>query len=262
MERQPLLTASLIVKDEEEFLPDCLHSLEPLVDEVVVCDTGSGDGSKEIARRMGAKVIDFEWIDDFAAARNAALAACQGEWILKVDADEVLTGDPELFRFRLNNVHGPQATIVVVGVDGEEDAKTRVFRPSVYRWAGAIHEHLWPRSPETFVAEGAPPALPVKSRLRRSSSSESSLARNLAIAERAAERADTDPFPGWPQLMAAVTLAGLGDLEGATLRYQDAWWRMYRYLRQAPLYTRGAMVLVDERVRRELPKATGPAPAA
>jgi tetratricopeptide (TPR) repeat protein len=84
----PRLSAAMIVRDEEEYLGDCLASLRGLVDEVVVVDTGSRDRSCSIARAHGARVSSLRWRGDFAAARNAALDRATGDWILYIDADE------------------------------------------------------------------------------------------------------------------------------------------------------------------------------
>ena len=78
----------MIVRDEARCLERCLASARPWVDGIVVLDTGSVDATVEIARRHGARVAHFEWIDDFAAARNAALAASDADWRLVLDADE------------------------------------------------------------------------------------------------------------------------------------------------------------------------------
>lgn len=83
-----MLSATLIVRNEEKFLPDCLDSLRGLADEIVVVDTGSTDGTRAIALDRGATLHDFVWRDDFAAARNFALDRASGEWILHIDADE------------------------------------------------------------------------------------------------------------------------------------------------------------------------------
>ncbi|MBD1935165.1 MULTISPECIES: glycosyltransferase [Cyanophyceae] len=88
------LSFCIIVKNEEASLPRCLNSVKDVVDEIVVLDTGSTDKTVEIAKSFGAKVYYFEWCNDFAAARNEALKYVQGDWVLVLDADEVLT--PEI----------------------------------------------------------------------------------------------------------------------------------------------------------------------
>jgi glycosyltransferase involved in cell wall biosynthesis len=82
------LTATMIVRDEEEMLEGCLQSLSGLVDEIVVVDTGSKDRTREIATDYGARVRDFVWSGDFSAARNCALELSRGDWNLYIDADE------------------------------------------------------------------------------------------------------------------------------------------------------------------------------
>ena len=88
------LTLCMIVKNEEVTLSRTLDSVKGLVDEMVVVDTGSRDRTREIAREFGARVYGFEWCDDFAVARNECLKHAQGDWILVLDADEVLV--PEI----------------------------------------------------------------------------------------------------------------------------------------------------------------------
>ncbi|MGB0563003.1 MAG: glycosyltransferase [Spirulinaceae cyanobacterium] len=84
------LSLCMIVKDEELLLPQCLDSAKDIVDEIVVLDTGSSDRTVEIAKAAGATVGQFDWSDDFAAARNAALEHVTGDWVLILDADEEL----------------------------------------------------------------------------------------------------------------------------------------------------------------------------
>lgn len=86
-----MLTLSMIVKNEEKYLEKCLESVEDIVDEVVIVDTGSTDNSKAIAQKFKAKIYDFEWRNDFSAARNYALEKSTGNYILYLDADEVLS---------------------------------------------------------------------------------------------------------------------------------------------------------------------------
>jgi tetratricopeptide (TPR) repeat protein len=84
------LSLCTIVKNEEASLPRCLHSVKDVVDEMVVLDTGSTDRTPEIAAELGAKVYHYSWCDDFSAARNEALKYVEGEWVLVLDADEIL----------------------------------------------------------------------------------------------------------------------------------------------------------------------------
>jgi tetratricopeptide (TPR) repeat protein len=78
----------MIVKNEEKNLAACLGPVVSLFDEIIVVDTGSTDQTKTSARRFGAKVFDFAWVDSFAAARNESLQHATGEWIFWLDADE------------------------------------------------------------------------------------------------------------------------------------------------------------------------------
>ncbi|MFQ5705974.1 MAG: glycosyltransferase [bacterium] len=87
---EPTLAACLIVKNEAKHLPNCLKSIQAVVDEMVVVDTGSEDATPEIARQFGARVVQFEWRKDFAAARNFAIRQAESDWILQIDADEEL----------------------------------------------------------------------------------------------------------------------------------------------------------------------------
>ena len=86
----PRLSLCLIVRDDRTRLPRCLESVRGLVDEIVVVDTGSTDGTPEVARGFGAEVILTEWRDDFSAARNLGLERARGVWVLVLDADEWL----------------------------------------------------------------------------------------------------------------------------------------------------------------------------
>jgi glycosyltransferase involved in cell wall biosynthesis len=88
------LSFCAIVKNEEKNLPRCLESVKAIADELIILDTGSTDKTPEIARSFGAKVYSFDWCDDFAAARNAALAYVTGDWVLVLDADERI--EPEI----------------------------------------------------------------------------------------------------------------------------------------------------------------------
>ena len=86
-----MISLSMIVKNEEKYLRDCLESVKGVVDEIILVDTGSTDSTVRIAQEYGAKIFNFEWINDFSAARNYSLDQCTGDWILYLDADERLS---------------------------------------------------------------------------------------------------------------------------------------------------------------------------
>jgi len=81
----------MIVKNEEKYLARCLRSAKPVVQEMVIVDTGSTDRTRQIATAFGARVCDFKWVDDFSKARNFSLTQACGDWILVLDADEVIS---------------------------------------------------------------------------------------------------------------------------------------------------------------------------
>ncbi|MBU0672471.1 MAG: glycosyltransferase, partial [Candidatus Margulisbacteria bacterium] len=87
------LSACMIVKNEEAMLRMTLPDLVKSVDEVILVDTGSTDGTVEYAKSCGARVYYFSWVNDFSAARNESLKHATGDWIIWIDADEYLKPD-------------------------------------------------------------------------------------------------------------------------------------------------------------------------
>lgn len=138
------ISVVMIAKNEEAVLGRCLESVRD-ADEIIVCDTGSTDGTIAVARRYTEKVFDdFAWCDHFAKARNHAKEKATGDWILSIDADEFLTCPFDVVRaatrraFMAVNVkmtaeYGPASTFWF----------PRLFRrsPNVW-WEGAVHNHL------------------------------------------------------------------------------------------------------------------------
>ncbi|GAX91611.1 hypothetical protein EFBL_3301 [Effusibacillus lacus] len=140
----------MIVKNEEEHLPRCLKSVKGAVDEIIVVDTGSTDGTVEVARQWGAHVIRSSWQNDFAYARNVGIEQAKGDWILWLDADEELEAadrkklreyakhqEYEAFLLQIHNYVG----------DGSQGATInpvlRMFRNRpTYRFEGRIHEQI------------------------------------------------------------------------------------------------------------------------
>ena len=84
------ISLCMIVKNEEKVLARCLDSIRGFVDEIIIVDTGSDDDTKRIARKYTDKVYDFEWIDDFAAARNYSFSKATMQYCMWMDADDVI----------------------------------------------------------------------------------------------------------------------------------------------------------------------------
>ncbi len=87
---ESLISVCMIVRDEAERLPRCFTAADPIVDQWIVLDTGSTDGTQDIIRAHGATLLEDPWRDDFAYSRNLSLEPATGEWILILDADDVL----------------------------------------------------------------------------------------------------------------------------------------------------------------------------
>jgi len=159
---RPTVGLCAIVKNEEGNLPRCLASVQGWVDELVVVDTGSTDRTVAIAESYGARIGHFAWCNDFAAARNASLALATQDWVLVLDADEVLVVRDEGWRERLGAL--PDAIwacaldLFNVGTErGVGGTYLRLFRnrPEL-RFVGAFHETIAVRGqplPEAAVVD-------------------------------------------------------------------------------------------------------------
>jgi len=221
------ISLTMIVKNEERALPACLEAARPWVDEIVVLDTGSTDLTREIAASYGARVHEWAWRDDFAAARNESLRHATGDWILALDADEVLTPEsgPNLRQAcdEPGDIVGYDIKIVCPR-EGDGGLVRlnwfpRLFRnlPGV-RWEGVIHEQV-----VTSLAGRGPivkcPVEVLHSGYTLSADAMQAKARrNIALLERQL-RDEPDYAPGWFQLAETYVMSGrLDDAIGAYRR--------------------------------------------
>lgn len=183
----------MIVRDEARCIGRCLASARPWVDEMIVLDTGSTDATPALAAAAGARVERFAWIDDFAAARNAALDASGADWNLVLDADEwLLDGGASLRALpaaggflgtlemlnQFDTAHGPQASV---------DTLPRLL-PRGVRYAGRIHEQPATALPRRRTA------LRVAHDGYRADALAAKQGRNLRLLERAVAQSPRDPY--------------------------------------------------------------------
>ena len=201
--RRRRVSVCMIVRDEAARLPRCLASVRDVADEIVVVDTGSTDGTPDVARAHGAQVFHEPWRDDFGAARNAALARATGDWIFAIDADETLDagGQRELRRLVAHDALvgfavTQRSPIEADGARSSLDALVvRLFpnHPTI-RYRGRVHERP--------VAVSADVAFPVETSgivlhhegygtaaVRRRKAE-----RNRPLLERLVEETPDDPF--------------------------------------------------------------------
>lgn len=141
----------MIVKNESPVLRTCLDSIAPLMDEIIIVDTGSTDNTKEIAAEYTPYVYDYEWTNDFAAARNFAFSKATGDYIYSADADEYIDEENRQ-RFQvLKQALVPEVEIVqMIYVTEQKNHPTENFardlRPKLFKrlrefiWIEPIHE--------------------------------------------------------------------------------------------------------------------------
>lgn len=152
------ISLCMIVKNEEHNIGRCLSSVKDLVDEIVIVDTGSTDRTKEIVAQFTDKIYDFEWIDDFAAARNFAFSKGTKDYLMWLDADDIIKeSNKHLFlevkQFLTDNPECDWATMnYQIAHDKEGNPlysykRERIVKRSLFgpnpgdvRWLGAVHE--------------------------------------------------------------------------------------------------------------------------
>lgn len=149
------ISACVIVKDEERNLPQWLSAMSEIADEMIVVDTGSSDNTKALAEKAGARVFDFVWVDDFAAAKNYAIEKATGDWILFLDADEYFaeTARGVVRQIILKKAKSRKTAVLLcrlINIDSDRNNRVidaflqaRIFRRiSSIRYSGRVHEQL------------------------------------------------------------------------------------------------------------------------
>jgi glycosyltransferase involved in cell wall biosynthesis len=172
----------MIVKNEEDVLARCLNSIKNLVDEIIIIDTGSTDQTKEIAKEFTSNLFDFEWIQDFSAARNYAFSKASKDFILWLDADDVLLEEHHQSFLAMKEELNPEIDTVMlkynVGFDDEGNVTFSFYRERLvrrvnnFKWIEPVHEYIQ-TSGNTIIRD-----IPITHKKIKASSD-----RNLAIYE-------------------------------------------------------------------------------
>lgn len=150
-----LLSLCMIVKDEEKALARALRSVREYVDEIVIVDTGSTDRTKEIASEFTHKIFDFEWNDDFSAARNFSFSKAECKYVMWMDADDVVTPENGALLSKLRRrllTEEPDVVMCRYDVAFDNSGRTTYsyIRERILRrencppWTGCVHECITP----------------------------------------------------------------------------------------------------------------------
>lgn len=144
----------MIVKNEEDVLARCLECAKGIADEIIVVDTGSDDRTREIALEYTDKVYDFQWIEDFAAARNYSFSKAEMDYCMWLDADDVILEKDRQDWIALKQSLDPSVDVVMmkynVAFDGQGNPIMSYYRERMlrrerdFRWQGEIHEAITP----------------------------------------------------------------------------------------------------------------------
>jgi glycosyltransferase involved in cell wall biosynthesis/predicted Zn-dependent protease len=226
------LSLCMIVRDEEEMLPRCLAAVRDAVDEIVVVDTGSVDRTVEIARSFGARVIEREWTGSFADARNASFDAATGDWVMFLDADEVLVdGEAERLRAFTGRTWREAFYLVETNFTGELGDGTavthnalRVFRNRPeYRFEGRIHEQIAHRLPGGLPErlEASDVRVEHYGYLGVVRDAKDKSRRNIELLERQRDEAEDDS--GFLHFNLGSEYAALGENDNALASLERAW---------------------------------------
>lgn len=148
----PTISLCMIVKNEEQTLPRCLESVGEVADEIIIVDTGSTDATKKVARRFTKKVYDFKWVDDFSAARNFSYSKATKDYILWLDADDIIPPESKARLLELKQTLDPSVDGVMMKYNTGFDANGNVTfsyyrerlskRTSGFVWREPVHEYL------------------------------------------------------------------------------------------------------------------------
>jgi len=148
------ISLCMIVKNEEDVLQRCLESIKESVDEIIIVDTGSTDATKDIAKKYTDKVYDFDWIEDFSAARNFSFEKASMDYCMWLDADDILSEhNSNQFKELKENMQNVDVVMMKYSIQFDNSGnpvysyyRERILKNNgLYKWSGRVHEVI-----ETF----------------------------------------------------------------------------------------------------------------
>jgi len=152
--RMVTISLCMIVRDEEKTLGRCLSSVKDAADEIIIVDTGSVDETKRIASQFTDRIYDFPWIDDFSAARNFSFSKATMDYIMWLDADDVIIPEDLSKLVELKSALDPRTDVVMlkynVGFDRDGNVTLSYYRSRIlkrsrgFTWLEPVHEYIQP----------------------------------------------------------------------------------------------------------------------
>ncbi|MBR5598242.1 MAG: glycosyltransferase [Lachnospiraceae bacterium] len=222
------ISVCIITKNEEKYIETCLNKLKKYNWEIIVTDTGSTDRTVDICKKYTNKIFHFDWINDFAAARNFCISKASNNWILSVDSDEYLINEQseqELLKILTPCFSHPESAGMVDILNPQtssgqlttsNDPVARFFHKQYYSYVGKVHEQPMPvteqkpsyfKSPFRLYHEGyANPEILHKKATR-----------NISLLKNELEKITNDPYL---YFQLGQSYLSLNDYENAYLIFQ------------------------------------------
>lgn len=197
-----MISICMIVKDESEVLEKCLESIKGYNYEIIIVDTGSTDNTKEIAKKYTRNVFDFDWCNDFSKARNFSVSKASSDFILVLDADEIILNldKKELEKIIMKNSKDVGRVLRKNEYLRENNKFTyneyvnRLFNKNQYEYDGIIHEQITSKDNKTYRTYNLPIVLKHLGYDTEEISRKNKVNRNIALLNESLRAEGDDPY--------------------------------------------------------------------
>lgn len=222
-----LFSVCIIAKNEEKKIQKCLEALSALPAEIVIIDTGSTDRTKEIAAQYTQCIYDFEWINDFSAARNYSIEMAQNEYVLILDCDEYIE-DFDIHSIQAFIKEHPSSVgeITHRNLMGDENNQSiyvdhldRFFSKKCYHYESSIHEQICPLGNTKYESH------PINITVLHDGyfgSAQDQYEKNLRNASMLLAELNNNPLDAYMNYQLGQTYFSMGDFEKAVQYYNIA----------------------------------------